>query len=86
VRSAPALVTGAARLNSISTASFVLDFRRAGTAEVRIRASRMWTVTAGEACVTDDDGGWLDVTAPAAGAVTLRFRIGLPTLSGARCS
>jgi hypothetical protein len=46
----------------------------------------MWTVTAGEACVTDDDGGWLDVTAPAAGAVTLRSRVGLPALSGARCS
>jgi hypothetical protein len=78
VRDARPLVSGAASLRSIGTASLVLDFRHAGIAEIRVRASALWTVSAGHACVQDGHDGWLDVGADAPGTVTLRSRINVP--------
>jgi hypothetical protein len=75
VRDAKPLVSGAASLKTIGTASLVLAFHHAGTAEIRVRASTLWTVTAGRACVRDGHDGWLDVSAPTSGMVTLRSRI-----------
>ena len=74
VHDARPLVTGAAALRAMGSASLVLAFRHAGTAKVRIRASTLWAVSAGAACLRDNHG-WLDVTASRAGLVTLRSRI-----------
>jgi hypothetical protein len=91
VRGARALVDGPASLGTLGPASFVLDFRRAGMATVRIRASDMWAVTHGDACVMADRGGWLTVSARSAGPVQLRSRVGVHALghrgdSRPRCS
>jgi hypothetical protein len=76
VRDAQPIAVGSAQLRTLGAASFVLDFRRAGTVVVRIHASPMWTATAGEACV-GSRGAWLTVSAPAPGRVTVRSQVHL---------
>jgi hypothetical protein len=81
------LVAGPATMDALGSASFGLNFARRGTAVVRIRADSMWSVTKGEACVTSTPDGWLSVSAPAAGTVTLQAQPGLgPLAARTRCS
>lgn len=87
VRGSHGLVTGPASVRGLGAASFVLDFTRRGTANVRIRADSMWVVTSGHGCVGTDRQGWLTASASGPGPLTLRARVGVPaTSSGARCS
>jgi hypothetical protein len=81
VQGARGLVSGPATIRDVGAASFVLDFRRPGSATVRIRANEMWSVTRGEGCVSSSPDGWLAVSAEAAGSMTLRARVGVPSLA-----
>ena len=76
VRDAVPLVSGAATLQTMGTASLVLAFARPGLAEIRVRSSALWNVAGGNGCMSDGHDGWLDVRAATAGTVTLRSRIG----------
>ena len=51
---------------------FIPNFRRAGSATVRIRGSGMWAATRGEGCVSRNAAGWLTVVAAAPGPITVR--------------
>ncbi|MDM7853843.1 hypothetical protein [Cellulomonas alba] len=57
------LATGAGTVTSLGTQEFVLRVTRPGVTEVRIHASRLWTVVEGDACVGATSDGWLTVTA-----------------------
>ncbi len=83
VRDATPLLSGPARLVRLGPASLTVRFARAGTARVRIRASGMWTVTAGEGCVGSTSNGWLLLRAKAAATLTMRARVGLSQLNTA---
>jgi hypothetical protein len=61
----------------LGAASVVLDFHGSGTATVRVRSSQLWGVTEGEACVSNNENGWVTVTSPHPGRVTLRARVSL---------
>ena len=90
VTDATPLVTGPATLRALGPASFVLDFRQAGRATVRIRASGMWSISSGRGCVGATAGQrWLLVSAPVAETLVVRSRIGMHALAGdadSRCS
>ncbi|MGH8859843.1 MAG: hypothetical protein ACRDVG_01185 [Jatrophihabitantaceae bacterium] len=88
VRAPHSVVVGPASIRSISTASFSLDFHRAGAAIVRIRSSPMWTVNGGEGCVSATPDGWLRVASPVAGPITVHATLdmGAITTADARCS
>ena len=84
-RAAPGRGTGA--YQGVGPASFVLDFRHAGRATVRIRGNGMWAATQGEGCVSRNAAGWLTVVASAPGPLTVRARVSIDALgAGARCS
>ena len=84
VSGAEPLVTGAATMTSLGPASFRADFSRAGTAEVRLRASGLWEVSSGRACIGSTPDGWLEVTAARPGPVTIRARLNLEMFDTAR--
>jgi hypothetical protein len=67
----PGLVTGPARLVSMTASGFVLD-AQPGSTLVRVRYTSDWTVKAGQACVDDAPGGWTDVIVAQAGRVEVR--------------
>jgi hypothetical protein len=75
VRNAQGIVSGPATLVTLGAASVVLDFRGSGTATVHVRSSQMWGVTDGEACISNNRNGWVTVTSPHPGRVTLRARV-----------
>jgi hypothetical protein len=75
VRDAPPLVTGAATMTKLGPASFQVSFTRPGTAYVRLRASGLWQVSSGIACLGATARGWLTVTSAQPGLVTVRARI-----------
>lgn len=87
VRDPAGLVSGPASLTTLGADSFGLTFHRPGTAIVRIRAGRLWTLVSGEGCLTSTRTGWIAVTTPTAGHLNLAATFGLPTDSAdPRCS
>jgi hypothetical protein len=76
VSDAVPLVSGPAALRELKVDSFVLDFATAGTETVRIHADAVWGIADNAAaCVDSTSDGWLQVTAPAPGFVTLRATV-----------
>jgi len=80
---APPLVTGAATMTKLGPASFDVQFTRPGTAEVRLRASGLWQVSSGTACLGATTAGWLTVTSLKPGLVTVRARLNPRMVTGA---
>lgn len=80
VRDPAPLVAGAATLDSVGPASFIARFAQAGKAVTRFRASKLWQVTSGHACISSSPKGWLTVRADRPGLVTLRARLGTHVL------
>jgi hypothetical protein len=74
VRPTP-LADGPARVTKLGPASVSLHFQRPGSSLVRLRASPMWTVAAGDARLGRSARGWLQVHSDRAGDVTLRARL-----------
>ncbi|MGH2852267.1 MAG: hypothetical protein ACRDLP_16845 [Solirubrobacteraceae bacterium] len=72
---APGVVSGPARLVSLSGSDVVIDVARPGTIVVRERYEAAWRVARGHASVTSAPGGWLRVRARRAGAVELRISL-----------
>jgi hypothetical protein len=70
-----------ARLSALGPASFTLAARGPGALLVRVRYSRYWTVTAGEACV-ERDGDWTGVEVLRPGIVNVAARFSLDGLFG----
>jgi hypothetical protein len=79
------LVSGPATVTQLGPASVSLRFSRAGTAVVRITASRLWQVSDGAGCLDRSPDGWLRVHSDRAGTVELRARLGSRLVSGAGC-
>ena len=79
------LVSGPASVTRLGQASVGLRFLRAGTAVVRITASRLWQVSRGAACLATPSDGWLRVHSDRAGPVELRARLGSRLVTGADC-
>lgn len=71
------LVTGPATLTALEVSSFTLNFRSAGTADVRLHHTRFWQVGDQPACVTRSEEGWTRVTAIAPGPITVTARLDL---------
>lgn len=84
VSGAHPLATGAARMTRLGPASFEVAFSRAGSAVVRLRASGLWEVSTGTACLSATPDGWLQVTSPRPGPVTIRARLNMAMFSGPR--
>jgi hypothetical protein len=80
VAGARPLVEGAAREMRLDPDGFVLDAHRAGTALVRVRYTRWWSVTGGGACVEEAPDGMTRVRVRRAGVVRVQAR-----LFGSRC-
>jgi hypothetical protein len=74
VRDATPLAQGPGALSAIGHDWFALRARAAGRFLVRVRYTRYFTVTAGAACVGEAPGGWTEVRASRAGAVTVTAR------------
>ena len=69
------------RLTALGPASFTLSTRDAGLFLVRVRYSRYWTVTAGDACV-ERDGDWTQVEVRRPGTVNVAARFSLDGVLG----
>jgi hypothetical protein len=77
VLDATPLARGPGALSGMGHDWFALRARAAGRFEVRLRYTRYWTVTRGAGCVARAPGGWTEVTARRAGAVTVAARFSL---------
>ncbi len=77
VRGTKPLVTGPATLTVLDGSSFTLDFRFAGTADVRLHHTRFWQVGDQGACVSRSSDGWTRVTAFGPGTITVAARLDL---------
>ncbi len=82
VLGAQPLASGPATITRLGPASFDITFRAAGTSIVRIRASNLWRVTAGNGCVDAGPHGWLQVHDPEPGTLTLRAQLNTTLLTG----
>jgi MFS family permease len=76
------MIAGPASITAFGPASFRAHFTRPGTAVVRIRASRMWEMTAGHGCLTSTPDGWLVVRSSTPGDVTVRARLNMQLITG----
>jgi hypothetical protein len=88
VLDATPLVQGPGALSGIGHDWFALRTHARGSVLVRVRYTRYFTVTAGDACVREGPEGWTDVSVPYAGAVrvTARFSLGRALgLAGPSC-
>ena len=88
VRDATPLARGPGALTAVGHDWFSLRARTAGHFTVRVRYTRYFTVMAGAACVAPAPGGWTEVSASRAGAVTVaaRFSLGRALgLAGSSC-
>ncbi len=74
VRHATPLAQGPGALTAVGHDWFSLRARTAGRFTVRVRYTRYFTVAAGAACVGEAPGGWTEVSASRAGAVTVAAR------------
>jgi hypothetical protein len=83
VHGAPHIVTGAAQLADLGSASMTLHFASAGTALVHVSSSRLWVVDAGAACIDAAPSRWLHVVAPRPGTVRLAARLNTQLVTGA---
>jgi hypothetical protein len=71
------LAQGPGTLSGVGHDWFSLRARAAGRFTVRVRYTRYFTVAAGAACVWEAPGGWTEVGASRAGAVTVAARFSL---------
>jgi hypothetical protein len=78
----PTLVTGPATVTDLDPSSIGLRFHHVGTAEVRVRASSLWEVTSGQACLDSTRDGWLVIRAARAGPVQLTARLNDQLVTG----
>jgi hypothetical protein len=78
----PTLVTGPATVTDLDPSSIALRFVHAGTAQVRVRASTLWQVAAGQACLDSTRDGWLVVRTGRAGMVQLTARLNDQVVTG----
>jgi len=78
----PGLVSGPARLTSLTADRFGLQFDQPASVVVRVRYSPTWSVDGGGACVAPAPGGWTRVTADRSGAVAIAAGL-LPRSSSA---
>ena len=88
VLGATPLAQGPGALSGMGHDWFTLRARAGGRFVVRVRYTRYWTVTAGEACVGRAPGGWTAVRVGRAGRVSVaaRFSLGRALgLEGASC-
>jgi hypothetical protein len=69
------LAEGVASAITLSPDGFSFTARRAGDAYVRVRHTRWWTVTRGDACVTSATGGMTRVRVRRAGTITVQARL-----------
>ncbi|HEX4838612.1 MAG TPA: hypothetical protein VFV03_08835 [Solirubrobacteraceae bacterium] len=74
-------------LTALDHDSFTLRFASPGMSVVRVRYTRYWTVTRGEACVVRAPGGWTAVSVwrPGAVRVEARFSLGRALGLGGEC-
>jgi len=75
VRDAAPLVQGAADQITLSDDGVRLTARRAGDAFVRVRHTRWWTVTGGDACVSRAGNGMTRVRVRSPGVISLQARL-----------
>jgi hypothetical protein len=80
-RGLPGRTAPGGRLSALGPASFTLSARDSGAFLVRVRYSRYWTVTFGEACV-ERHGDWTEVEVLRPGAVSVAARFSLDGLVG----
>ena len=69
------------RLTALGPASFTIAARGPGSLLVRVRYTRYWTVTAGEACL-ERHGDWTEVDVRRPGTISVAARFGLDRLLG----
>jgi hypothetical protein len=69
------------RITALGPAGFTIVARDSGALLVRVRYSRYWTVTAGEACV-ERHGDWTEVQVIRPGTVSVAARFSLDGLLG----
>ena len=81
VRDAQPLVSGPAKLVSLTHERLVLEAQHAGTALVRVRWTPYWEVVTG-GCVERGPGGWTRIELPRAGRVVVGLRFSLARVRG----
>lgn len=74
VGGSPGLATGAARVTALEPDAVTLDAQRPGETLLRVRPSRYWRVTQGEATIAPA-GDWLSVRAARPGTVRLEAQL-----------
>jgi hypothetical protein len=84
VNGSPGLVSGPGRLQRLDDDELVIDAYRPGDLLVRVRYSRYWKVTAGEACVAPGHADWTAVHAARPGRIRLTARFGSLTRLGSQ--
>lgn len=75
VRHSPGILTGPARLVSLAPDHFVLHTATVGANILRIRYTRAWTLTAGDACIRPAAHHWTEVVALDPGRIEISASI-----------
>jgi hypothetical protein len=83
VTTSPGLVSGPARLTTLSSDSFTVEADAAASVVVRVRDSAAWQVVEGAACLDRSEGGWILLRVGKPGPVRVAARL-LPN-GGTRC-
>jgi hypothetical protein len=78
VAGSPGLASGPGRVAEVAADRVVVDARRPGRVVLRFRHTRLWEVTAGDACVGPAPGGWTALDVRRAGRVVVQARAGAP--------
>jgi hypothetical protein len=84
VAGGPGLASGPGRVTALGTDRFVLRAHRPGPVLVRVRYTRYWAVTSGQACVTRARSGWTQVRVFRPGRIGVAARFGPLTRLGAQ--
>jgi hypothetical protein len=80
----PGLVSGPASLTSLEPDHLTVSVQAPGAILLRVRYTKFWTVTSGDACVTSAPSGWTSLLASAPGVVQLSTSV-LHTSTSATC-
>jgi hypothetical protein len=78
----PGILRGPGTLVSLQPDDVVIDAQRAGSFDLRVRYTPMWSVVSGRACVTAGADGWTRIQAQAQGHIELATALIGP---GRRC-
>jgi len=77
---APPLASNGASIREVAPESLVIDAPNTGETTIRFRYTKLYEVTAGDACVSEASGGWIALQVYKPGPITLTAKLSINAL------